>query len=175
MLMSFFVVIIVKLTFFIYFNIIIKQVWIMEINFNNIKSNIKNQSMYDYLKQYHWVEMDKLVNQYAQRVPREEIEFIPFENIVLYSEFATVAGPEIVVDLFRFFSNIDFETVTSWVDDLNERSLLMLDYTLKNFPFNDSIDIADCTLTDLLKSIVGSKGLPDKVAKRERTKYEKIK
>ena len=80
-----------------------------------------------------------------------------------------------MVDLFRFFSNIDFETVTSWVDDLNERSLLMLDYTLKNFPFNDSIDIADCTLTDLLKSIVGSKGLPDKVAKRERTKYEKIK
>lgn len=75
----------------------------MEINFNNIKSNIKNQSMYDYLKQYHWVEMDKVVNQYAQRVPREEIEFIPFENIVLYSEFATVAGPEIVVDLFRFF------------------------------------------------------------------------
>lgn len=50
----------------------------------------------------------------------------------------------------------------------------MLDYTLKNFPFNDSIDIADCTLTDLLKSIVGSKGLPDKVAKEKGQNMKKL-
>ena len=37
-----------------------------EINFENIKSSLKNQCKYDYLKKNHFVEMDKVVNDYAK-------------------------------------------------------------------------------------------------------------
>lgn len=76
------------------------QVWIMkEINFEDIKTTIKNQCKYDYLKMNHSVEMDKVINDYAKRMTDN---FVPFESIVLFSEFSSIAGPEVVTDLFRF-------------------------------------------------------------------------
>lgn len=160
------------MTLLIYFNIIRTQVWIMEeINFANIKVAIKNQCKYDYLKMNHFVEMDKVVNDYA---PRMTEEFIPFESIALFSEFSSIVGPEVTADLFRFFVNIDFDETTSWVDELSERELIVLNNALENFPFSESYDITNCSITDILKTIVGKSRLPEKLT-RERIRYEETK
>ena len=160
------------MTLLIYFNIIRTQVWIMEeINFANIEVAIKNQCKYDYLKKNHSVEMDKVVNDYA---PRMTEEFIPFESIALFSEFSSIAGPEVIADLFRFFANIDFDELTSWVDELTEHELMVLNYVLENFPFSESYDITNCSITDILKTIVGKSRLPEKLT-RERIRYEETK
>lgn len=142
-----------------------------EINFENIKSSLKNQCKYDYLKKNHFVEMDKVVNDYA---PRMTEEFIPFESIALFSEFSSIVGPEVTVDLFRFFVNLDFSSETLWVDELSEHELIVLNYVLENFPFSESYDITDCSLTDILKAIVGKAKLPKKFT-RGRIRYEETK
>lgn len=142
-----------------------------EINFANIKVAIKNQCKYDYLKMNHFVEMDKVVNDYA---PRMTEEFIPFESIALFSEFSSIVGPEVTADLFRFFVNIDFDETTSWVDELSERELIVLNNALENFPFSESYDITNCSITDILKTIVGKSRLPEKLT-RERIRYEETK
>ena len=142
-----------------------------EINFANIKVAIKNQCKYDYLKMNHLVEMDKVVNDYA---PRMTEEFIPFESIALFSEFSSIAGPEVTADLFRFFVNIDFDELTSWVDELSEHELIVLNNVLENFPFSESYDITNYSITDILKTIVGKSRLPEKLT-RERIRYEETK
>ena len=139
-----------------------------EINFENIKSSLKNQCKYDYLKKNHFVEMDKVVNDYA---PRMIEGFIPFESIATFSEFSSIAGPDVTTDLFRFFINIDFSSETLWVDELSEHELIVLNYVLENFPFSESYDITDCSLTDILKAIVGKAKLPKKFT-RGRIRYE---
>ena len=160
------------MTLLIYFNIIRAQVWIMEeINFANIKGSLKNQCKYDYLKKNHFVEMDKVVNDYA---PRMTEKFIPFESIATFSEFSSIAGPDVVADLFRFFVNIDFSAETSWIDELSEHELLALNYVLENFPFSENFDITNCSLTQILKSIVGRAKLPNTFT-RERIRYEETK
>ena len=160
-----------KLTLFIYFNIIMAQVWIMkEINFEDIKVTIKNQCKYDYLKMNHSVEMDKVINDYAKRMTDN---FVPFESIALFSDFSSIAGPEVVTDLFRFFANIDYDKQTSWVDELSERELIILNYVLENFPFSEDYDITNCSITDLLKSIIGRAKLPEKFT-RERIAMKKL-
>lgn len=142
-----------------------------EINFANIKGSLKNQCKYDYLKKNHFVEMDKVVNDYA---PSMTEKFIPFESIATFSEFSSIAGPEVTADLFRFFINIDFSLETLWVDELSERELIVLNYVLENFPFSESYDITDCSLTDILKAIVGKSRLPEEFT-RERIRYEETK
>lgn len=142
-----------------------------EINFANIKGSLKNQCKYDYLKKNHFVEMDKVVNDYA---PRMTEKFIPFESIATFSEFSSIAGPEVTADLFRFFINIDFSLETLWVDELSERELIVLNYVLENFPFSESYDITDCSLTDILKAIVDKSRLPEEFT-RERIRYEETK
>ena len=142
-----------------------------EINFENIKSSLKNQCKYDYLKKNHFVEMDKVVNDYA---PRMTEGFIPFESIATFSEFSSIVGPEVTADLFRFFINIDFSSETLWVDELSEHELIVLNYVLENFPFSESYDITDCSLTDILKAIVGKAKLPKKFT-RGRIRYEETK
>lgn len=143
-------------------------------DFENIRNALKNQSKYDYLKVNHWVEMDKVINDYSPRVDRGKKEFISFEKIASFNEFSTLAGAEVVADLFRFFINVDYEPVTSWVDELSNHELLALNYTLLNFPFSADYDITNVTLTDILKSIVGKTTLPEKFT-RERIKYEETK
>lgn len=145
-----------------------------QINFENIKNALRNQSKYDYLRMNNWVEMDKVINDYAPRISKEKLEFIPFESIPTYSEFAKITGPEVISDLFRFFININFEPVIAWVDELNDRELLILGYVLENFPFSEDLDVTHCTLTDILKSIVGKAKLPKEYS-RERIKYEETK
>ena len=140
-----------------------------KINFENIKSSLKKQCKYDYLKKNHSVEMDKVVNDYA---PRMTEKFIPFESIATFSEFSSIAGPDVTADLFRFFINIDFSLETSWVDELSERELIILNYILENFPFSEDYDITNCSITDLLKSIVGRAKLPKKFT-RERIAMKK--
>ena len=142
-----------------------------EINFENIKSSLKNQCKYDYLKKNHFVEMDKVVNDYA---PRMTEGFIPFESIATFSEFSSIAGPDVTTDLFRFFINIDCSSETLWVDELSEHELIVLNYVLENFPFSESYDITDCSLTDILKAIVGKAKLPKKFT-RGRIRYEETK
>ena len=142
-----------------------------EINFENIKSSLKNQCKYDYLKMNHFVEMDKVVNDYA---PRMTEEFIPFESIATFSEFSSIAGPDVIADLFRFFANIDFDEITSWVDELSKHQLIVLNYVLENFPFSESYDITNCSITDILKTIVGKAKLPKKFT-RGRMRYEETK
>ena len=142
-----------------------------EINFENIKSSLKNQCKYDYLKKNHFVEMDKVVNDYA---PRMTEGFIPFESIATFSEFSSIAGPDVTTDLFRFFINIDFSSETLWAAELSEHALLVLNYVLENFPFSESYDITDCSLTDILKAIVGKAKLPKKFT-RGRIRYEETK
>ena len=142
-----------------------------EINFENIKSSLKNQCKYDYLKKNHFVEMDKVVNDYA---PRMTEGFISFESIATFSEFSSIAGPDVTTDLFRFFINIDFSSETLWVDELSEHELIVLNYVLENFPFSESYDITDCSLTDILKAIVGKAKLP-KIFTRGRIRYEETK
>lgn len=143
-----------------------------EINFESIKNALRNQSKYDYLRTMHWVEMDKVVNQYTLK--SSGADFVPFENIASFRNFANITGPSAVADLFRFFNNVDFAAVTSWVDELTENELGVLGYTLDNFPFSEWLDINNCTLTDILKSIVGRAKLPEKLT-RERIRYEETK
>ena len=147
------------------------RVWIMEKNnLEDIKVAIKNQCKYDYLKMNHSVEMDKVVNDYAKRLGPD---FIPFENIALFSEFSTVAGPDVVADLFRFFSNVDFAKQTSWVDELDEDELITLNYFLENLPLLEDYDIKNCTVTDLFKYMVWKKKASENF-RRERIVMKKL-
>ena len=144
----------------------------MEINFENIKNMLKNQCKYDYLKENYRIEMDKVINDYAPRVSK--LEFISFETIATFKDFSLIAGPDVVFDLFRFFVNVDFSEVTSWVDELTEHELVVLSYTLENFPFSDDFLLIDFTLTDMLKTIVGKSRLSEGFT-RERIRCEETK
>ena len=48
-----------------------------------------------------------------------------------------------------------------------------MNYVLENFPFSEDFDITDCSITDLLKSIIGRAKLPEKFT-RERIAMKKL-
>lgn len=106
-----------------------------------LRNIVKKQLIYDELKTYHYVELDKIVNCFARREPLEEIEFYEWEKTITVYDFEEMVGPFVVQEIERYFVNLDFSHIEDYANSLSDENIIYFVETMNSFRYPEAQNV----------------------------------